>query len=110
MSLNGGADLTYYDGTNSNVESADGTNTATASQTVADETVYKVGLIYGDSKMRVCVDGTWGTEGTYDGAYPTGTVLELFNDHGYSGKIRNLKRYNLAYDQGKDKIDELMGA
>ena len=109
LSLNGGADLAYYDGTNGDVESADGTNTATKSQTVADGTTYKVGIAYGDSSSRVNVDGTWGTVQSYDGAFPSGTVLEMFNDHGYSGAIRNLQRYGVSsYDDAESKVEELM--
>ena len=110
LSLNAGADLAYYDGTNSQVESADGTNTGVKSLTIVKDTTYEVGVIWDATagNMRVNVDGTWGTEVSFDGTYTVGTVLELFNDFGYVNKMRTLKGYSGSYSALQSQIESLM--
>lgn len=108
LSLGGGVDLLYYDVTAGAFESTDGTNTAAKTQTLVAETTYKIAVAYGDGSLRVCVDGTWGTEQSYDGAFASGTELALFRAGSYVCAARDLRRYSGSYASLVTKINTLM--
>jgi len=107
LSLNAGADLAYFDATNDDFESTDGTNTATASQAITADTFYPVSIAYGGGKLRVRVNGTWGTEQSYDGAFASGSALEIMRSIGSAGRIRNLRRYNASYADAVTQAETL---
>jgi len=108
LSLNAGADLLYYDATNSQAESADGTNTGAKALTTVSGTKYKLGVAYGSSSLRVNVDGSWGTAVSYDSAYPAGSALEILRAIGQTCFIRNIRRYDEDYTTAQATIDGLM--
>ena len=110
LSLNDAADLLYYDATNAQIESADGTNTAAKSFATVTDTMFQVGLAYGSSNMRINVDGTWGTAASYDGAYPSSSpqALDVLRAAGYAAGIRDLRRYDETYADVQTTIDGLM--
>lgn len=110
LSLADGANLCYYDGTNGDIETADGTNTITDSLTIVAGTEYEVSIAWGGSELGIAVDaGAW-SEGSYDGGFALGTVLELFNGNGYPQSIRDLKRYAGSYADCKGQLDSDRGA
>jgi hypothetical protein len=107
LSLNSSADLLYYDGTNSQIESADGTNTNVKALTTVSETAVKCALAYGSSSMRVNVANSWGTAGSYDAAYPTGTKLEVCTPVANVHLTRNIRRYDQSYADVQSTLDGL---
>jgi len=107
LSVGGGADLLYYDATAGAVKSTDGTNTASQSLSVTAGTTYKIGVAYGDSKLSVLADGSWGTEATYDGAFPSGTELVSGEGCPYPEDISDVRRYATDYETAKTTIGAL---
>jgi len=97
ISLNGGADLLYYDATNSLLSSTDGTNTASVSLTVVAGTTYKCWAGFGSGSLQVGVDAATGTATNYDGAFATGTKMEILGRTGFTQRARDLRRYNQTF-------------
>ena len=94
LSLNDSAGLLYYDATNSQLEATDGTNTAVVALTIVSGTTYKVWVAYGGTSLQVGVDATTGTAGTFDGAFATGTKMEVINPSANTTLIRNVRGYD----------------
>ena len=71
--------------TGTEIELDDGTNTQASTE---DFSSHKIGIVYGDSTMRLNVDGVWQAEGPYDGTLLSGildlarasTVVEYFGE------------------------------
>lgn len=94
----------YYDYTNTNFESADGTNTAENDETIAALTTYTVAVRWdvtanggaGYLKVSEKHGGTWthGTETAYDGAFTLGDYLRLAYGNEYPFAIKNIRIYD----------------
>lgn len=97
ISLNGGADLLFYDATNSLLKSTDGTNTASVALTVVAGTTYKLWVAYGSGSLQVGVGVATGTATSYDGAFATGTKIEVTARSAYVQLAADLRRYNQTF-------------
>jgi len=97
LSLDGAAGLLYYNPATSELTCTDGTNTVTVSLTTVSGTTYKICIAYGSSSLRVGVGGTWGTAGSYDGAFTVTGNLEFGNDTDFIHLARNFRWYNYKY-------------
>jgi len=94
LSLNNSAGLLYYDATNSELEATDGTNIAVVSLTIVSGTTYKVWVAYGGTSLQVGFNSTTGTAGTFDGAFATGTKIEIITPTGNTSLVRNMRHYS----------------
>jgi hypothetical protein len=84
---------------------SDGTTTATQPYTNG---AHKIGINYFDAQMAINVDGGWSADVSYDSTMLQG-ALDYFRAGGFSGQIRNERRYNItSYAEGKTIIDGLM--
>ncbi len=99
------------------LKSFDGTTVASSGAVTlaADDTEYKIGIAYGDSLIRINVNGAWGTAVAYDGSYNNAeSKLNVLHDNVTTGDpvavmlMRNLRRYDLPYVAAQAKIDQLM--
>lgn len=97
ISLDNAAGLLYYDATNSLLKSTDGTNTASVALTVVAGTTYKIWVAYGDTSLQVGFDSTTGTAGTFDGAFDTGTKIELVTPSIATNYTRNMRAYSQPF-------------
>lgn len=79
---------------------SDGTNEVTTSLSDGE---HKIGFAYSstESKMRLNIDGVWGTEGTFDGSFDTGDITS-------AAIVRNLKVAEDTYTNAQTEIDSLM--
>lgn len=80
---------------------SDGTNTATHTQTFVRGTTYKIAARWDSSsnEIQLIVNGSAGTAGTYDGAFPrtAGTLYVASDSTGNhaNGNVRELKIWNI---------------
>lgn len=107
LSLNNSAGLLYYDATNSLLKSTDGTNTASVALTIVSGTTYKIWVAYGGTSLQVGFDSTAGTAGTFDGAFATGTKIEVITPSGNVTLLRNLRHYDLPFASVVPKLQAL---
>ena len=93
ISLNGTAGFLYYHKDNKTLNVSDGTNTATVPMVFERETKYRLGLVFGDSLMRVGVDNVWGDEVPYDGSFPSINEFKLFRNQEAVNYYRELRGF-----------------
>ena len=94
ISLTTAAGLLYYDGTNGDVESTDGTNTSTKAETIVADTAYDLEVAY-NGGLQVSVDAVAGSAESYDGAFTTGTEIVLFRNAASTNEL-----WGLTFDDG----------
>ncbi len=104
LSLNDATGLLYYDHSTQLLTSTDGTNTATVPLTLTKETKYRLAVAFGSSLMRVGVNGVWGAEVPYDGAFAGGSDFTICRNPLNVNYWRELRGYQIAY---LDAVDEL---
>jgi len=100
LSLNNAAGLLYYDATNNLLKSTDGTNTASVALTIVAGVTYKIWLAYGQGSLQVGVDALTGTAASFDGAFTTGTKIELATPAARATFTRDIEHYNLTFAAG----------
>ena len=110
LSLVSGPGLMYLAGPTGIIISYDGTQYAQLDQDHVANVILKIGLVYdaSEAKMRICINGVWSDEQTYDGAYAISTALRAMYDNDFEAGMRDLRRYNLSYTAAQAQIDALM--
>lgn len=89
--------------TGTEIQLNDGTNTQASTE---DTSSHKVGIVYGDSTMRLNVDGVWQTEGPYDGTLLSG-ILDLARASAVVEYFGEIRRYDV---KSEAIVDEWMAA
>jgi len=104
LSLNDATGLLYYDYSTQMLTATDGTNTATVPLTLAKETKYRCAVAFGSGLMRVGINGAWGVEVAYDGAFAGGSDFTVCRAPLNVNYWRELRGYRISY---LDAVDEL---
>jgi len=107
LSLDNNAGVLFYDASNSLLKSTDGTNTASVAMTIVAGATYKVWVAFGGTSLQVGFDATTGTAGTFDGAFTTGTKIEIVTPSVGTNLTRNLRAYNLPFSAAVTKLQSL---
>lgn len=110
LSLNSAAGLLFYDADNSLLKSTDGANTASVALTVTKDTTYKLWVAYGGSSLQVGYNSSEGSAASYDGAFSSGSELELCTPAAHAQMARNLRRYAGTFSQCKTAVSDLASA
>lgn len=108
LSLNSAEGFLYYDYLTQKLTTTDGTNTATVDLVLVQDTKYRIGVVWGSSRLQVGVNGTWGTEVSYDGAFPTGSRIDIFREPHGPNLWREYRGYQIDIDSAKSEISTLM--
>jgi hypothetical protein len=108
----------YFRDTN-NISGYDGTNVASVTYTSANGTAFKLAVAYGGTNFRVNVDGSWGTAATFAGWTNSESKIRVGANTGFTGPpssgekngvglLRNIRRYDQAYTNAQNTINDLM--
>lgn len=108
LSVNGTTDLLYYDYSTGYLTATDGTNVATVPLTLVGRTKYRVGVVFGSSKLIVGVDGVWGTEAAYVGSFTTDSNFDICRNPVGVNYWRELRGYQTTYALAINEINRLM--
>lgn len=77
LTLEGGSNLIYYDYSTQSITSTDGVNTVAVPITLTADTKYRIGVAYGDSKLRIGVDSVWSSEASYKGDFYAPEMVDV---------------------------------
>ena len=98
ISLDNNAGLLYYDADTSQLKSTDGTNTASVALTTVAGTTYKIWVAYGGTNLQVGVDASTGTATSFDGAFASGTKIEICTPADNVSSLRNMQTHKTDFD------------